>query len=208
MKIIAHRGFWLTENEKNSQSAFERAISNGFGIETDVRDANGQIVIAHDAFTSNSQDFLGFFEAVKNTNLTFAINVKADGLSKKFAEILNGTHTASFVFFDMSGPEHSKYIHQKLPVLNRISEYEEKFTFPGTSPDIWLDAFSSESWVIEWLSKQPQKSKKIFVVSPELHGREHIPFWNELLLISDFHEILLCTDYPDKAKTFFGGQID
>ena len=48
MQLIAHRGFWLDPKEKNTEIAFSRALSHGFGIETDFRDLNGQLVISHD----------------------------------------------------------------------------------------------------------------------------------------------------------------
>ena len=48
MKIIAHRGYWLEQSEKNTLVAFERAIKCGYGFETDYRDYCGKIVIAHD----------------------------------------------------------------------------------------------------------------------------------------------------------------
>lgn len=35
MKIIAHLGYWIDEDEKNTLSAFSRALDNGFGIEID-----------------------------------------------------------------------------------------------------------------------------------------------------------------------------
>ena len=37
MKIIAHRGYWLIDDEKNTELAFERALRANFGIETDLR---------------------------------------------------------------------------------------------------------------------------------------------------------------------------
>lgn len=47
IKILAHRGFWKEETEKNTKIAFERAFNSGFGIETDLRDIKGEIVISH-----------------------------------------------------------------------------------------------------------------------------------------------------------------
>ena len=38
MRILAHRGFWNSKEERNSIVAFEKAFQNGFGIETDIRD--------------------------------------------------------------------------------------------------------------------------------------------------------------------------
>ena len=42
-EVRAHRGWWLTPAEKNSKAAFERALAAGYGIETDVRDCDGEL---------------------------------------------------------------------------------------------------------------------------------------------------------------------
>ena len=46
--VLAHRGIFNCEKEKNSQRALSMALVNGFGIETDIRDLGGRIVISHD----------------------------------------------------------------------------------------------------------------------------------------------------------------
>ena len=56
-KILAHRGFWQSEDEKNTKVAFERAFDNGFGIETDLRDIKGTIVISHNMPTGDEMTF-------------------------------------------------------------------------------------------------------------------------------------------------------
>jgi glycerophosphoryl diester phosphodiesterase len=48
MNIISHRGFWRDKEEMNTRTSFLRAIENNFGIETDVRDHSGELVISHD----------------------------------------------------------------------------------------------------------------------------------------------------------------
>ena len=48
MEIIAHRGFWRKKTDQNTIGAFKLALNNHFGIETDIRDQNGQLVISHD----------------------------------------------------------------------------------------------------------------------------------------------------------------
>lgn len=47
MFIIAHRGLWKHPAERNTLTAFENAFKTGFGIETDIRDCLGKIVISH-----------------------------------------------------------------------------------------------------------------------------------------------------------------
>ena len=48
--------------------------------------------------------------------------------------------------------------------------------------------------------------KRVGFVSPELHGRPHLPIWEEIkkfeLHRNRFFE--LCTDFPEAAFDFFG----
>ena len=57
LEILAHRGYWKLEKEKNTLYAFEKAFDKYFGIETDLRDAQGEIVISHDIPLGNETKF-------------------------------------------------------------------------------------------------------------------------------------------------------
>ena len=48
MIILAHRGLWKYYDEKNSVEAITKAIANGYGVETDIRDRSSELVISHD----------------------------------------------------------------------------------------------------------------------------------------------------------------
>ena len=51
IEILAHRGCWDTKMVKgNTLEAFKLAWNLGYGIETDVRDVGGEVVIEHDPF--------------------------------------------------------------------------------------------------------------------------------------------------------------
>ena len=54
MEIVAHRGCWYSEEEKNTKEALIRAFEKRFGIETDIRDRNGQLVISHNISNTSS----------------------------------------------------------------------------------------------------------------------------------------------------------
>ena len=47
MKILSHRGYWKEEKEKNTIDAVRKAFDHGFGIESDIRDLDGKLVISH-----------------------------------------------------------------------------------------------------------------------------------------------------------------
>ena len=203
MKILAHRGFWLSEEEKNSRIAFQRALDHGFGIETDVRDYVGEIVISHDMAKGRMQTYVEFLDQIKGHSVPIAVNIKADGLSASLSETHQEYSEVDAVFFDMSGPEHLMYRKRHLQTLNRVSEFESGYVFDAPDYGIWLDAFFDDLWRIDWL-KSYQGSRPIFLVSPELHRREPSSFWDELRTLDNPGEMFLCTDLPLEARDFFG----
>ncbi|EHZ0305119.1 hypothetical protein K4888_001154 [Campylobacter upsaliensis] len=48
MQILAHRGFWREKKEQNSLASLAKAFEMGFGIETDLRDGGGNLLLSHD----------------------------------------------------------------------------------------------------------------------------------------------------------------
>ena len=102
MKIISHRGFWIEQNEKNTKIAFQRSFSNGFGIETDVRDYCGDLVISHDIPISPKITFDDFVSFIEDKNQTLAINIKSDGLVKMLVEKVIKYELKDVFVFDMS----------------------------------------------------------------------------------------------------------
>lgn len=81
MKIIAHRGLWKNLSQKNSSQAFKTALASGFGIETDVRDLNGKLVISHDTPNIDSIAYENFVSLVKDyPPVDIAMNIKANEL--------------------------------------------------------------------------------------------------------------------------------
>ncbi len=75
IEIISHRGFWKKSNEENSLKAFEESLSNGFGIETDIRDHDGNLVISHDIPMQQNDhiSFDNFLELYKSKNCNFTL---------------------------------------------------------------------------------------------------------------------------------------
>ena len=84
IEIIAHRGWWKVEDEKNTKIAFERAFDNGFGIETDLRDIKGEIVISHNMPKGNEMSFEDLLKLLDSRDLTLALNIKFCNASSTF----------------------------------------------------------------------------------------------------------------------------
>jgi len=200
VKIIAHRGWWHTAQEKNSEGAFCRALENGFGIETDLRDHNGSVVISHDMPAGDSLMTLAQFRALceqYSPDNIMALNVKADGLQNPVkANVADWRNP--FFFFDMSIPDTSGYIRNDLTIFTRESEVEPDPAFYNESQGVWIDAFLGDWVTVETVEKHLGNGKKVCLVSPELHGREHGPVWAKWRGLSG-EDVMICTDFPHLA---------
>lgn len=205
MKIISHRGYWNSVNEKNTEKAFARSFLLGFGTETDVRDFNREIRVSHDMATGEELNFHTFLALASSTgrSLTLALNIKADGLAKKIYQALEGYPNLDCFVFDMSVPDMRSYFDLGIPVFTRMSEVEQQPVWIERSAGVWLDGFDSEWFDISLIKNLLLMKKRVCIVSPELHGRNHLTFW---ALIKDFvseQNLMLCTDYPEQAAKFF-----
>ena len=211
MKVIAHRGFWKNPEEQNTLGAFYAAIKKGFGIETDVRDYNGKLVISHDVPNENKQillfrDFITKISKIRQINeVTLAINIKSCGLGKLLNQELSNLECLKNVFvFDMSVPDMVIYLRKNFPwkVYGRLSEYESNLTLLKEVDGLWLDQFE-KNWVNDSKLRELFKfNKELCIVSPELHGRPHATAWREYLPHSK-NNLAICTDLVEEANIFF-----
>lgn len=209
MDIIAHRGFWLDPAEKNSFTAFERALSNGYGIETDVRDESGELVIAHDIPSGGEETFREFLELYNRigNKTQLAINIKADSLAGRVAELLVEYNVEDYFVFDMSVPDMRAYLQKNMHTYARLSEYESDSTLHESCIGMWLDEFEGHWITNELITGLIKNGKTACIVSPELHGRQYQSVWQQYrgLPESVAGGVSICTDFPDKAKEYFHG---
>lgn len=206
MRILSHRGFWDTPAEHNTSGAFARSFSAGFGVETDLRDRLGELVIAHDPATTTSlpaAEFVALHQEL-SPDTPLALNIKADGLATLVATALKDS-PADFFCFDMSGPETRRYLQAGLPVFTRQSDIEKEPLFLPEAAGVWLDAFTSDWITRETLTSHLEAGRRVCVVSPELHRRDPAPLWSRLRAIPEMSspEVMLCTDFPDRARQYF-----
>lgn len=209
MKIIAHRGFWNNKAEQNSFVAFERALKNGFGIETDLRDANRRLVISHDlpsAKARSLRDFLKLYRKIdKKNSLTLALNIKADGLQNELQLLLKEFSIRNYFVFDASVPDLLRYQHSRMRFFTRQSDFEPSPALYKNASGIWLDELQT-SWISKnIILKHVEKNKQVCIVSPELHKRSYAKKWAYLKdnLPYQSDQLLLCTDDPVGAARFF-----
>jgi len=208
MNILSHRGYWKEESEKNQTEAFERSFSLDFGVETDIRDYKGELVISHDIANENCiklEVLLELYNTYGN-RVPIALNIKSDGLQKKLKKILKEYKVENYFVFDMSVPDGLLYIKNNVKLFTRQSEYEEAPSIYEGSSGVWLDEFKSHWITKEIIQKHISNGKEICIVSPELHKREYKKEWlhykkieNELCV----NNLMICTDNPEEAKDFF-----
>ena len=209
MKIISHRGYWISPSEKNAEVAFRRSFEHGFGTETDVRDFNGELVISHDmpvsleGLISLERFFIIYTEYEP---LPLALNIKSDGLQKPIHSLLERHSVENYALFDMSVPDQIVTAKHKLKHLTRASEYESAVMLDDAE-GVWADEFH-DNWIdAQFISDLAQKNKAVYIISPELHARNHLHRWRDYMSmgLQNFSHVFLCTDLPEQAKEFFLG---
>ena len=198
-RILCHRGLWDSPLEGNSLESILRAISEGFGVEFDVRDSFGEVVIAHDPpveeFRPPTLTMLLEKLAKIEADSNMAINMKSDGLEPLIHSI-----SVPHFFFDMSFPDQLSYQKAKRRLAIRVSEYEPLFasSLSSRADVIWIDAFQSDWYLEENVFERllQEEATKVFV-SPELHGRNYEGVWSALRpLFLSRNDIMICTDQP------------
>jgi len=188
--------------------AFRRAILNGYGVEVDVRDNHNQLVVSHGPPKTKALPFKKVLElwSRHGSNLTLAINIKADGLQQLLQKALKTYRNMNYLVFDMSFPDMIHFLKRRMRVYSRISDYEEIPLLYNKAQGIWLDAFHSTWFRSRDILKHLRNGKDVCLVSPELHGRDPLSAWRELKkTMRKRHKgrLGLCTDLPHKARRFF-----
>jgi glycerophosphoryl diester phosphodiesterase len=210
LNIIAHRGYWLNNSEKNTSLAFARALQHGFGIETDFRDFDGTLVVSHDPPSANSMKISELVKLYRDQPVTapMALNIKSDGLHELVIDLIQRAKFKNAFAFDMAVPDMRGYINKKIPIFTRLSEYERYPALLESSNGVWLDAFESQWYSTKTILSLLDQNKQVAIVSSELHGRPYTNLW-DWIKGNHFHQdplISICTDFPMHAKEFFYGQ--
>jgi hypothetical protein len=208
MNILSHRGYCKDISEKNKLISFERSLSLNFGIETDIRDYKGELIISHDIADEKSIFVKDFFEIYNKYDNDFplALNIKADGLQIKLKQLLEEYSIKNYFVFDMSVPDGLGYLKQNIKAFTRESEYEKIPSFYNESCGVWLDEFKGHWIDKETIEKHIKNNKKICIVSPDLHKREYKKEWQHYKEIEKelkVNNLMICTDYPEEAREFF-----
>jgi hypothetical protein len=205
MLIISHRGYWTSISEKNSEVAFIRSFDLGLGTETDLRFCSGKLVISHDQPTGEELTFDNLLEIMDGRNLPLALNIKEDGLGKLILKTLEKYKHTNYFTFDMSVPDLLIQMKLGLNIFSGLSEIIESDYLNSRCGGIWLDSFFSDWWSTDDLADFSLGTKKICIVSSELHGRHYLEQWNKIrnALPEVQNKLMLCTDNVEEAVKYF-----
>lgn len=204
MIVLSHRGYWKAAAEKNRPIAFARSFELGFGTETDVRDRNGVLVISHDMPSGSEITLDAFLDIFGDREIPLAMNVKADGLAAALHTAMSARGVKDWFVFDMAVPDMRSYLTAGIPVFTRLSEVEKDPVWFDQSAGVWLDAFQDTWYDRSLIEGMLSRGKRVCIVSAELHGRDSRPQWEMLRPLRGHDNLLLCTDHPEQARTFFG----
>jgi len=203
MHVISHRGYWMKPEEMNTEEAFRRSFSLGFGTETDIRDCKGRLVISHDPPNEENKllDFCSFLSLYLEygSMLPLALNVKSDGLQDMIRDDLREYNISNYVLFDMSIPDLLATARSGLKFLTRVSDLEPQPILIDRSEGVWLDGFFTD-WVdAELIRHFLSSGKKVFIVSSELHGRAPESFWENFMFpdLMSAPNLFICSDRPE-----------
>lgn len=207
MRILAHRGHWSEGATPNGLAAFERAFERGWGVELDVRDLDGTLVVSHDPPRRGVPTLTEVLEArgAAGAAGVLAVNVKADGLQALVAAELADAAPDTWFAFDMSVPDALGYARRALPLFTRHSDLEPEPALYDDAVGVWLDDLGGGWLAGEHAARHLAAGKSVAIVSPELHGRPHREAWRRWADWDFWADprVLLCTDHPREAEEVF-----
>ena len=188
--FIAHRVNHLDE------TVAAEVFGAADGIEFDIRDTGGEIVVQHDPFLGGQRftDFLKFCPS----NKFYIVNVKAEGIEQRAIADLEAHGITQFFLLDCSIPmmvRLGKLGERRLAV--RFSEYESLATVEAMAPFVswvWVDVFTQLPLTNAIETSILNHGLKLCLVSPELQGQqEKITEYKHLLTLRSVNIDAVCS---------------
>lgn len=163
MIYIAHRINTIDELKK---------IPYEYGIEIDVRDFNGRLVLQHDPFISGD-DFEEYLSCYKHN--TLILNIKSERIEHTILELLEKYTIKKYFFLDSSFPMIYTLTNAgEKNIAIRFSEFEGLDTvlsMAGKVTWVWVDCFTSLPINVANYKLLKDNHFQLCLVSPELQGQ-------------------------------------
>lgn len=162
MYFIAHRINTINQLKK---------LNKNFGIEIDIRDQGGNLIVVHDPFKKGPK-LNQFLKSYRHKILI--ANIKSERIEEKVIRLFTIYNIKNYFFLDSSFPKIIDLIKKKVnKIALRVSYYEGIHVakkLKGKVKWVWYDTFKGLPNNLEELSYLKKKLKyKICIVCPELH---------------------------------------
>jgi hypothetical protein len=186
-----------------------KKVSPEFGCEIDVRNHGKRLVVIHDPFLEDGEDFEKWLECFNHKFLI--LNVKEEGLEDELLRILKNKCLSDYFILDESFPYIKKWAMLGVEGFAvRVSEYESYRTALSLASYlqkhnrkigwVWADCFEGRSLPIKEIDALKNSGYKICHVSPELHHLGSPGVWDNL--VNKFILDLICKGViPDAVCT-------
>lgn len=228
-KIIDHRTAWCDSFNGMGDSSLQgtlqgakKSFSINHGVEMDVRDCNGKVVVTQVLPTGGELLFEDILKEYKQLGCTgiLAIDVKSAWIQREIKRLFDEYEIENYFCFGLSIPEVLGYKNIGANYYLRDSEYEsvDKSSALYTSAaGIWIDQFEPTNptrVTAKLLKHYLSDGKQVAITSPDLHlwGREKdtlLKCWGVYKqALSEMTEdeksrVSLCTNFPKQARDFF-----
>lgn len=168
MMFISHRVNYL------DATIAAEIFSAADGIEFDIRDSGGRILVQHDPF-KDGQDFKNFLNFCV-PNKIYIVNVKSEGIEQMAIDLMEAHGLTNFFLLDCSIPMMVRLGRQgEKRMAIRYSEYESLETVRTMAPFVswvWVDTFTSLPLTKAIADEIHSLGLRICLVSPELQGQQ------------------------------------
>ncbi len=145
-----------------------------YGVEIDIRYENDYLILHHDPFMTGEllEEWLRHYQ-----HQLLILNVKTEGIEEACLSLLEKYNIKNYFFLDLSLPYLVKWTNKGLfQTAVRFSEIEPLdfvLQFVGKTEWVWVDCFTY--FPLDYRTYTILKQHfKICLVSPELHGHEHL----------------------------------
>jgi hypothetical protein len=185
------------------------ALNTKFGVEIDIRTYGENIVVSHDPFNRDAEEFNTWLSKFKHK--TLIINLKEEGLEDRLNMIMNRFPHIDYFFLDQSFPFLVKTLKVKeFRTSIRFSDLESIETLKlvveklSCKPNwIWIDDFTGNWEHLEILKTIDLSDIKTCLVSPELQGRDLSTEFDKITRGFDyFSPSAICTKMPEYWESF------
>ena len=188
MQYIAHRVNTIAQL---------RSTPPDFGVELDLRDCGGRLILQHDPF-SDGEDFEDYLQEYRHGLMI--LNIKSERIEYRVLEMIRRSNVLNYFFLDSSFPMIRALVREgERRIAVRFSEFEpveSALALAGQVEWVWVDCFTRMP-LDERTYARLKQHFKLCAVSPELQGRGVTTIPPYARKLSRFPVDAVCTKRPD-----------